>query len=92
MVPCDLRCRSSTPYEAWGLRGGLMLAVKRTGARSWFLRVRVAGRRRDFALGDFPTLPLANARQKARALREKLANGVDPLTEREAIRAALAAA
>ncbi|MBZ0330426.1 integrase arm-type DNA-binding domain-containing protein [Halomonas sp. ANAO-440] len=70
---------------------GLLLQITGKGGRSWLLRARVAGRRREFGLGSFPTVSLANARAKASELREKLAEGIDPVAERQAARAALLA-
>lgn len=71
---------------------GLLLQVSQGGGRSWVLRVMVGNRRRGFGLGSFPAVPLADARAKARELREKLAQGIDPVAEREAVRAAHVAA
>ena len=71
---------------------GLMLQVTGKGGRSWVLRARVAGRRREFGLGGFPAVSLANARVKAAELRDKLAQGIDPVAERQAARDALLAA
>jgi len=71
---------------------GLMLVVRATGARSWILRARVGNRRRDFGLGGFPTVTLADARADGRALRKKLAEGIDPVAERQVARAAHVAA
>lgn len=71
---------------------GLTLVVKASGARSWILRTRVGNRRREFGLGGFPTVPLADARTKARELRDKLAEGIDPVAERQAAKAAHVAA
>ena len=55
----------------WGVGGvdGLALQVTGSGARSWVLRVSVAGRQREMGLGSFPSVPLAQAREKARAYR-----------------------
>jgi len=39
--------------------GGLYLLVKPTGARSWVLRVQVAGQRRDYGLGALETATLS---------------------------------
>ena len=47
---------------------GLYLEVGRTGAKSWILRVTVYGKRRDIGLGGVSWVPLAEAREKARAL------------------------
>ena len=70
---------------------GLYLAISPTGGKSWVLRVKVADRRRDIGIGGFPAVTLAQARDKAREAREKIAGGVDPIEERKAARAALAA-
>ena len=71
---------------------GLLLQVSPGGGRSWVLRVMVGGRRRGFGLGSFPAISLGGARQKARELREKLAQGIDPVAERQAVHAAHIAA
>jgi len=78
--------------HAVGGCAGLMIVVSKNKGRSWILRVRVGERRRDFGLGGFPTVGLAEARDKARALRSKLDEGIDPIVEREAIRSAQLAA
>lgn len=70
---------------------GLMLEVAPSGARSWILRIVVAGKRRDMGLGGFPDVPLARAREKAREARDKVAAGVDPIEDARAARSALAA-
>jgi integrase len=71
---------------------GLALHVAATGARSWILRVRVSGKRRDMGLGSYPGVPLADARRRARELREQVAKGQDPLAERDAAKSAARAA
>lgn len=63
---------------------GLALQVKTTAARSWILRATVGGKRRDIGLGGFPDVTLAQAREKARAVREQVRQGVDPVAERRA--------
>jgi integrase len=63
---------------------GLALQVKATASRSWILRATVGGKRRDIGLGGFPDVTLAQAREKARALREQVRQGVDPVAERRA--------
>jgi integrase len=70
---------------------GLALQVSASGARSWILRKMIAGKRRDMGLGGFPDVPLAGAREKARAIREQVDMGIDPIEDRRAKRAALAA-
>lgn len=61
---------------------GLMLQVTNKRARSWVLRVTIAGRRREIGLGSFDDVTLAQARERARVMRAQVAEGVDPLEER----------
>ena len=70
---------------------GLALHVTKTGARSWVLRVMVAGARREMGLGNFPGVTLAMARDKARTARELISQGIDPIEQNRAARSALAA-
>jgi integrase len=70
---------------------GLALLVSPTGARSWILRATIAGKRRDMGLGGYPDVTLADARRRARDLREQIDNGIDPIGQRREARAALAA-
>ncbi|MDH3460098.1 MAG: integrase arm-type DNA-binding domain-containing protein [Burkholderiaceae bacterium] len=86
-----LEVRRLTRPGRWSVGGvdGLALQVTRTGARSWVLRLTVAGKQREMGLGSFPTVPLAEAREKARSQRAKTELGADPISLR---RAALSAA
>lgn len=75
-----------------GTVAGLALSVSPSGSgRSWLLRTMVHGKRREFGLGSFPEVTLAMAHQKAREMKDKLAQGVDPVQEKhEAARRLLA--
>jgi hypothetical protein len=68
---------------------GLVMQITPTGARNWLLRVMVGGRRREIGLGAFPEIPLAMARDRARAAKDDIRRGIDPVEERKAARAAL---
>jgi integrase len=75
--------------------GGLWLQITRgEGAnsahlrRSWTFRYEIDGRRREMGLGALHTFSLAEARGRARALRQQLVDGIDPLAQREAERRA----
>jgi integrase len=65
----------------------LLLQVSRgaDGAinRSWIFRFELDGRRHDLGLGPLRDRTLAEARDKARELRQKLRDGIDPAAERE---------
>jgi integrase len=78
-------------FYAVGGVTGLYLRVSKTGARSWILRIVVAGKRTDAGLGAYPTVTLAMARDKARAMRESVWSGDNPIEERRAKKAALIA-
>ena len=62
--------------------GGLHLYISKTGSKSWVLRITVDGRRRDIGLGAFPSVSLAQAREKTTGIRTVVADGRDPLAER----------
>lgn len=79
-------------YHAVGGVAGLVLCCLpprgdgEIGPRSWVLRVSIGGKRRELGLGGYPDVTLAQARSKAREIKEKIANGIDPLAERKAAR------
>lgn len=78
--------------HAVGVVAGLHLQVLPSGARSWVLRVVIGSKRRDMGLGGYPDVTLAGAREKARAAREAIEQGIDPIAVRVAAKSALAAA
>ena len=65
---------------------GLALQVQPSGARSWLLRISIAGRRREMGCvcGRLPRCLLADARRRARDEREKADKGIDPIADRRA--------
>jgi integrase len=69
---------------------GLYLRVAPGGSKSWILRYRHRGRRHDLGLGPYPLIGLADARQRANQRRRLLVDGIDPLADRRAQRAAAA--
>jgi integrase len=71
---------------------GLYLQVTASGARSWLLRFELNGKERMMGLGSCAIFTLAHARERAREARRLIADGIDPLTQRQAERAAAAAA
>jgi len=71
---------------------GLAMQITPSGAKTWILRVMVAGKRRDMGLGGFPSVTLAGAKDAARIARTKIKNGVDPIEENRTLKSALASA
>ena len=84
------RLASVEGFHNVGGVAGLHLQVK-GGSSAWVLRATVGNRRRDIGLGGYPDVTLAQARDRARDAREKIRQGVDPVEERKAARAALVA-
>ena len=62
--------------------GGLHLYISKAGRKSWVLRITVDGRRRDIGLGAFPSVSVAQAREKTTGIRAAVAEGRDPLAEK----------
>jgi ATP-dependent Clp protease ATP-binding subunit ClpA len=69
-----------------GLVPGLYLVVQPSGAKSWAVRYRSAGRARKLTLGSFPAIDLAKARESARSALVAVADGADPARDRKAAR------
>jgi integrase len=82
--------KTGRPALVIGDGGGLWLQVTRGEGdhlrRSWTFRYEIDGRRREMGLGALFTFSLAEARARAKALRQQLADGADPLEAREAAR------
>ncbi|MDQ7776314.1 MAG: integrase arm-type DNA-binding domain-containing protein [Paracoccus aminovorans] len=84
--------KGSNACFAVGGISGLMLQVTPNNGRTWLLRVTVGSKRREIGLGGFPDVTLAQARERARELKEQIYRGIDPVEERKTMRAALVAA
>ena len=67
-----------------GTVAGLGLSVSKTGSRSWILRTKIGARRCDIGLGSYPEISLAKAHERARATKDDIRNGTDPIAERRA--------
>ncbi len=61
----------------------LHLLVKPNGSKLWRLRYRFGGLEKMLALGPYPEVSLANARQKRDDARRLLADGKDPSEQRK---------
>jgi integrase len=63
--------------------GGLYLNITASGARSWVFMWKADGKRREMGLGALRDVPLAKARERASEVRQKLADGLDPIAARD---------
>lgn len=58
--------------------GNLYLEISPNGAKRWFLKYFFSGKENRLALGVFPAVTLALARERARNAKSQLAEGIDP--------------
>lgn len=63
--------------------GGLILRLNGKGSANWLHRYQMNGKRRDMGLGSYPIVSLADARAKVAEARKLIADGKDPITERD---------
>jgi integrase len=61
----------------------LYLLVMPTGAKYWRMKYRHLGKQKTLALGVWPEVTLAEAREKRDAARKQIADGFDPMAERK---------
>ena len=69
-----------------GLHGDgqtLFLSIARGGSKHWIQRVVIHGRRHDLGLGGWPVVSLEKARRRAFENRVAIADGRNPLAERQ---------
>lgn len=67
---------------------GMYLLVTTNGGKCWRLKYRYSGKEKVLALGTYPEISLAEAREKRDAARKLLSNDVDPGEIRKAQKAA----
>lgn len=82
----DNEIRSAKPKDkAYRLfdGGGLYLEVSPKGQKWWRLKYLLSKKEKRISLGVYPEVTLKEARLKREQLKEQIANGIDPLTERK---------
>jgi len=82
---------SEKPYKASDSLG-LYLLVQPNGSRLWRLKYRFAGKEKLAAIGAYPEVGLADARERRDETRRLLASGVNPAAHRKATKVARATA
>jgi len=68
--------------------GGMYLEVMPNGSKYWRLKYRLAGKEKRLALGVYPDVTLAEARNRRDEARKLLANDIDPSAVKQAQKAA----
>jgi integrase len=75
----------------YGDGDGLMLDVRSPTHRYWTYRYMIGGRARSMTFGSADRVSLTEARRKAAQARGKVKTGIDPLAEKDRLKAAAAA-
>ncbi|MCJ8168364.1 tyrosine-type recombinase/integrase [Atopomonas sediminilitoris] len=70
---------------------GLYLLINPTGSKLWRIKYRFGGKQKGLAIGAYPTISLAQARQRREEARQQLAEGIDPSEQKKAAKQARAA-
>lgn len=81
----DARIRAarpgSRPRRLWD-GNGLFLKMMTNGGRYWRLNYQFDGKQKTLALGVYPEVSLAKARERLADAREQLADGLDPAVKK----------
>ncbi|TGW04614.1 DUF4102 domain-containing protein, partial [Mesorhizobium sp. M2D.F.Ca.ET.145.01.1.1] len=81
MALSDVKCRNARPTSKLmklSDGGGLQLWVQPTGSRLWRLAYRFGGKQKLLALGSYPLISLAEAREARDTAKRLLLRGIDP--------------
>lgn len=71
-----------TPYKLSDGEG-MYLEIAPNGGKYWRLKYRIHGKEKRLALGIYPEISLADAREKRRDARKLIAAGVDPSEKKQ---------
>lgn len=91
MALTDSAVRNAKPTEKpykLSDAGGLFLLVTAAGGKLWRFKYRIDGKERLLAIGTYPALSLAQAREKREEARKQLASGIDPSQHKQATKEA----
>ena len=89
MALTDTEIRKSKPTDKpyrLADSGGLFLWITPAGGKLWRWKYRFEGAEKLMALGKYPDITLAQARERHAAARAILANGTDPMVKRKEVR------
>lgn len=79
----DAACKAASSGGRLGDGGGLYLHVKPSGSKSWAFIWKQDGNRFEMGLGAYPSVKLAKARELATAHRQAIAEGRNPIAEKQ---------
>jgi integrase len=73
------------PAGKYGDGDGLQLVLSEPSRGKWVYRFQMAYRAREMGLGDYPTVSITEARERALVARRKARSGIDPIDERRKV-------
>lgn len=82
----DMHCRTAKPRERLyrlNDRDGLYLEIKPNGVKAFRYRFKLGGKESMMGLGEYPTTSLSEAREKARAARKLVKDGINPVQQKQ---------
>lgn len=82
----DAHCRAAKPKDKLyriNDRRGLYLEIKPNGVKAWRYRFKFVDKASWFALGDYPSVSLSDAREKCDQARKLVRQGVNPVQNRQ---------
>ncbi|WP_368877637.1 tyrosine-type recombinase/integrase [Providencia vermicola] len=89
MALTDAKVRAAKPLDkSYKLTDGdgMHLMIHTNGSKYWRLQYRFGGKQKMLALGVYPDISLAEAREKRDAARKLIANGFDPSEKRKEVK------
>lgn len=82
----DAHCRAAKPKDKLyriNDRRGLYLEIKPNGIKAWRYRFKLGDKASWFALGDYPSVSLSDAREKCDEGRKLVKLGINPVQNRQ---------
>ncbi len=73
---------AAVPFKLYD-GGGLYVEVHPNGSKYWRLKYRINGKEKKLALGVFPEVSLAEARDRRDDARRLLRDGIDPMAQKQ---------
>jgi len=82
----DAHCRAAKPKDKLyriNDHRGLYLEIKPNGVKAWRYRFKFAEKASWYALGDYPSVSLSDAREKCNEARKLVKQGINPVQNRQ---------
>ncbi len=80
------KCKSKDKQFTLFDGGGLFLLISPSGGKLWRFKYRFDGKEKLISFGAYPDISLAEARERRKDARNKIANGIDPNEIRKALK------